>query len=46
VAAKAWHLRHVRLLIYVGLVVAVVGIVYSCFADVKDPTLGWVGMRE
>jgi DMSO/TMAO reductase YedYZ heme-binding membrane subunit len=46
VAAKAWHLRHVRLLIYVGLVVAIIGIIFSSFADVKDTTQGWVGMRE
>ena len=45
-AAKAWHLRHVRLLIYMGLVVAILGIFYSCFADVKDTAVAWVGTRE
>src|SRR5207247_374132 len=42
----AWHLRGIRKLIYVGLVVTVIGIAVVCVSDAPNATQVWVGARQ
>jgi DMSO/TMAO reductase YedYZ heme-binding membrane subunit len=46
VSEPAWHLRHVRSLIYAALCVAIVGIAYTSQSNAPDVPQAWVEARE
>ena len=41
-----WHLKYLRRAIYVGLVIAIIAVVLSCFVGEPDATKAWIGVRE
>jgi DMSO/TMAO reductase YedYZ heme-binding membrane subunit len=45
-ASKPWHLRNIRKMVYLALIVAVIGIAISSALDSADPTHAWIAARE